>query len=296
MQRKYIILLVSMFLFVAGVGVSLYFILIHPQQDKLASLQEKVTTEKKILESLKLEQKDIEKIDSSREIQRKLPVQKVPDQVLLTLEKAEGLSDTFIDSIDIAESEIEQNIEDSKPEQVSLFPPEGVQGITFDLGIYMENFSDLMRFVEEIESSNRLISIDALTFDDQYIEEGEKGFLYSFLTATAYFYPSLTELASEEPQYHYREKPNKVNPFSDLNRTGDNNSPGRVAEDVLSETPSASEDWSEHVVQEGENFYKIVYHHYGEYNDNLAQLVRNANDRTDEKVYVGETLLLPENG
>ncbi|TGB04165.1 hypothetical protein [Halobacillus salinus] len=298
-------------LFVVVVSTFIFYqFLIKPDQKEIDQLQGTLQTEERLLETLKDQQADKAEtisVTTSRELQSQLPVKKSSDQMLLALERAESVSGSFIESISIS-SGTEPFLEDQpSPEQNTEAPidldepdsieeesrteyplPGGVTPVTFDLSVASQDFTDLMTFLNEVTNSSRVVTIDSVSFNDDRIIEGELTYFYYFVTLSAYYYPGLFELEDEMPEYHYDGQSDKQNPFP----YGDGET-DLSARDESAAASSGSEDYEEHVVQEDETFYQIIYDFYGTYNEELAEGVRSANKRESNTVFEGETLLLP---
>ncbi|MBA2173447.1 hypothetical protein H0266_00890 [Halobacillus locisalis] len=222
---------------VVGISFIMYQFFYLPEKKEVTQLEETVATESQLLQVLEQEQSEEEEVISlatSREVQSKLPVLKAPDQMLLALERAESVSNSFIESIavnssavltpeeepssldvdsDIGEDEGPVTDVDPEVEQTEAPLPVGVSSMTFDLSVASQNFTDLMSFLSEVMDSSRIVSIESVSFNDDRIIEGELTYFFYFVTLSAYYYPGLDELEDELPEYHYNTESNKQNPF-----------------------------------------------------------------------------------
>ncbi|MCA0969931.1 hypothetical protein LCM20_04970 [Halobacillus litoralis] len=301
-----IVLLVSLFL--------LYRFWIAPERTELEGLEEQIITETERLQALESQREDEGEpitLATSRELQSRLPVLKAPDQMLLALERAESASNSFIESIAISSAEGLSEDEESTPDfdlegetgegevpEVDENLPAGVSSITFDMSVASQDFVDLMAFLREVTNSSRIVSIDSVSFNDDRIIEGDLTYFFYFVTLSAYYYPGLNELVDEMPEYHYDSESNKQNPFpygdGETNLESDESTEEEApVQEESSPQESIAATYSEHVVGEDETLYRIIYEFYGRYNETLAEQVRQANNKSSDTVFEGETILLP---
>ncbi|QSS99110.1 hypothetical protein IMZ31_13600 [Pontibacillus sp. ALD_SL1] len=230
-----VVLLVIVFLAFYWIVHSLY---VDPALQEVDRVKSSLNNEERILNSLadqKTEQQDLT-LKTSRELQLKLPVLPVQDQVILAIERAENVSGTYIESVvldgdemietgeneggDTVEptSETEEEVAEEAEEASAVDSPPvmpSVNALTYQVNVQANSFKDLTLFLEELEQIPRLVSFDEIEFqpNESTTDEGEQ---VSFLvTFSAFYEPDLSGLQDELPQYHYPEPSQKETPFED---------------------------------------------------------------------------------
>ncbi|GGD03535.1 hypothetical protein [Pontibacillus salipaludis] len=233
-----VVILLIVFLAFYWIVHSLY---VDPALQEVDQVKSSLKNEERILNSLaeqETEQQDLT-LKTSRELQLKLPVLPVQDQVILAIERAENVSGTFIESVilngdeiieveedeivDTAEptSETEEKVEEEaevEEEALAVDPPPvmpSVNALTYQVNVLAKSFEDLTLFLEELERIPRLVSFDEIEFqpNDSTTDEGEQ---VSFLvTFSAFYEPDLSGLKDELPQYHYPDPSQKETPFEE---------------------------------------------------------------------------------
>ncbi|KGX88077.1 LysM peptidoglycan-binding domain-containing protein [Pontibacillus marinus] len=309
---------------VAGIGVFLIAqdIFLSPANQELDRLETSLENEEKILQTLRTKEENRTTISfqSSREMQRKLPVLPVQDQVLISLDKAESLSNSFIQSIMMEQKEsvnseltededLSNEVTEEQPGQPDgkTTKVSGVRALTFNLEVISPEFPDLLSFLQELNRLSRLVSIDAITFEDQ--DEGER--LTHLVTFSAYYYPALENLQDELPQYHYEPPSNKDNPLDredsvvtdqepdndeeDLNQETDDEEQNRDSQEEASsdEEDEVSQITETHVVQSDDTLFSIIKSFYGTYNRSMAEQIKQVNGMKTDQVNKGSQIKLP---
>ncbi|WP_345239920.1 hypothetical protein [Pontibacillus salipaludis] len=232
-----VVLLLIVFLAFYWIVHSLY---VDPALQEVDQVKSSLKNEEKILNSLaeqETKQQDLT-LKTSRELQLKLPVLPVQDQVILAIERAENVSGTFIESVilngdEMIEAEEEENVDTAEPtsvtgeeveeevaeeeEEAVESPPvmPSVNALTYQVNVLAKSFEDLTLFLEELERIPRLVSFDEIEFqpNGSTTDEGEQ---VSFLvTFSAFYEPDLSGLKDELPQYHYPDPSQKETPFEE---------------------------------------------------------------------------------
>lgn len=304
-------------------GIGFFFItqniFLSPEKDEVERLERTLENERQIVTSLRNQEENRTTISfqSSREMQRKLPVLPVQDQVLISLDKAESLSNSFIQSITMENQEnvtsrltegnqaSALNESETDPSGQPASKPtetQGIQALTVNLEVISPEFPDLLSFLRELNGLSRLISIDAITFEDQ--DEGER--LTHLVTFSAYYYPTLTSLQDELPQYHYEPPSDKDNPLDrndavEPDQESLEEESGSQEEDVVGQTeedPVEHEEASvsitkNHEVSAEDTLFRIIKNSYGTYNRNMAETVKQVNGMQTDQVNEGSTIKLP---
>lgn len=232
-----VVLLLIVFLAFYWVVHSLY---VDPAVQEVDQVKSSLKNEERILNSLaeqETQQQDLT-LKTSRELQLKLPVLPVQDQVILAIERAENVSGTFIESVvlngdETIEAEEDENVDAAEDENVGAAEPASeteeeaaekdavesppvmpsVNALTYQVSVLSKSFEDLTLFLEELERIPRLVSFDEIEFQPNAstTDEGEQ---VSFLvTFSAFYEPDLSGLKDELPQYHYPDPSQKEIPF-----------------------------------------------------------------------------------
>lgn len=222
-KKTIIILIIGVALTVTLV-IGSYFSIIQPKQEMRANAESQLENEQKILELLEKNQhaKEERIIEQTTEMQQKLPIAPLIDQLLLDFQRVEALSDTYILQIDIDQNsdatppdqeESEDVAEGDEEDQDSI---EGLKQITVYLSILAKTYEDLSRFLTEMDRLSRIISIDSISFRgnderimiDDYHENLEFG-----VTVSTYYFPELTGLEDELPKVIHPSPSGKINPL-----------------------------------------------------------------------------------
>lgn len=248
-SRKQIIYLVMAIVFLVGVSYLTYFLLVKPVKLKISQLENSVKTEERLLELISDKRTNDTPIVSSTEIQKRIPVVPLVEQIVLDLERAETLSESRVISMSYSESEftlmdetqpvedqeatnpenIEENeqgltengidevkqtveVEDVDPQLI-----DGLNQITVTLQVQSPTYPDLEKFLSVIEHQTRITRVDSLSFSgtpeltsvDQIVQP-----LVYDVTISTFYIPKYTELAEEAPKLTVPPPSNKDNPLA----------------------------------------------------------------------------------
>jgi type IV pilus assembly protein PilO len=205
---------------------SLYFYMLYPRYQQIEELTNTVASEKKILAATKAE---IAKQKSSLpesvvELQKKIPVKPLTEQLLLDLEKAEVVSDSTISSMTFNEEENatgepQETDASSKTEQSSSRLPDGLKKVTVQLTVQSPSYYQLERFLQTLENLNRIVSIESLSFTGNpeltSVDTEVNPLTYS-VTVSAFYYPKLAKLQNMLPQIDVPPPSKKRNPLTEI--------------------------------------------------------------------------------
>ncbi|HHW37591.1 MAG TPA: pilus assembly protein PilO [Bacillales bacterium] len=241
LTKKNLALILSVLLVVAMV-VGSYFYFLNPLKTKIKLLQDELTTEEKLYDTLAQQVGDTKTgvIENSRFLQKKLPVESFLEQFLLDLEKAEVVSKSLIEDMSFQDNVVSENdviIDNSEDQAVgqeneaanvneseetgqraSSVPsmPEGIKRVTVNLTVTSANFFDMIKFLETIESLERITKIDSLSFtggeEILSLDDEIKELTYTVVLST-FYYPTLAELRDELPVFDTPPPSNKDNPL-----------------------------------------------------------------------------------
>lgn len=190
-----------------------------------------------ILQS-KLKSTGSETSSNTIELQKKIPVKRLLEQALLEIEKAEIISDTNILEIsvngsnadeEVANGEVttadkaiddankEENREaDEKKNTEEIVLPNGIHQTTINTLGEASTYFELEKFLEKIESSQRIMTVDSLNITGPKeiiaVEESDQQIDFE-LTVSVYYYPTLNDLIEDLPQLDTPKVSERKNPF-----------------------------------------------------------------------------------
>ncbi|WP_421380194.1 hypothetical protein ACOJQI_17295 [Bacillus salacetis] len=215
-----------------------YFLLYNPVQKEISLREQELETEEKLISILEEKTNDIEQetFENSISLQQKVPVKPMTEKLLLDLEKAETISNSFISSIQFSEGDVtlplasenaEEEIEnlstdenegseetEAKPQQIL---PQGLKKLSATLSVESPSYFEMERFLEVLEELDRITEIEQIAFEgpkesttqsDSYEKVSYK------LVVAAFYLPGLIQLIEEMPGMKTPPPANKVNPFS----------------------------------------------------------------------------------
>ncbi|MGD6802438.1 hypothetical protein [Rossellomorea aquimaris] len=223
-----------------------YFLLYNPVQMEIGLREQELETEEKLISLLEEKTSNIEQetFESSISLQKKVPVKPMTEKLLLDLEKAETISDSFVSSIQFAEGDVtlpltsqsaEEDIENISsaqgdesedgevetevdPEaQPQELLPQGLKKISATLSVESPSYFEMERFLEVLEDLDRITEIEQVAFQgpEESTSQGDSYDKVSYkLVVAAFYLPDLIQLIEEMPGLKSPPPANKVNPFS----------------------------------------------------------------------------------
>lgn len=209
-RQKELALIVLAAIFLAGSAAYSYFSLYLPAKDARLQSEQLLTAEKEVLMALEVQQKaapPTEKI-SVRDLQQKVSVEPLTDLILLQIEQAELISQTFVTSVNFVEAPL-----------TLLQPVEGlenVQEIVTAVEFNARDYKSIATFIKEIEQMERIMVVGAIDFTanpeltkaDQISEP-----LTVSVSFSAFYRPDLIELADGSLKVDSPAPAKKVNPL-----------------------------------------------------------------------------------
>ncbi|RBW71591.1 pilus assembly protein PilO [Bacillus taeanensis] len=210
MAPHYLLIIIIFFmLLILGSGYAAFLLPAKQELEKAEKNFQHASSQLALLEAQQLEQNAFN-YESAIQLQKEVPVQPLVDQFILQLEKAEVISDSLIRSMIFSEGDA--LLEDEENQVI----PEDVKRITVQLNMASKGYSNLMRFLEEIESLERITKIDSLNFSGNReilsIDEEVDQINYSVQVSTFYI-PGLEELLNDLPSVEYPAPADKNNPL-----------------------------------------------------------------------------------
>lgn len=174
-----------------------YFQVYAPAKESNERATQTLANERDILFALQRQeaQQSETGTSSSRPLQEKLPVKPLEDLILLQVQEAEVKSEAYVHEVNFS---LEEPIIENLPEQV-----ENVQAVIAEVHLAANAYSQIDRFIEEIESMERIFVMDHIEFtapDEVRTVEQESGLMELIVTFHAFYRPDLGNLANEAPK------------------------------------------------------------------------------------------------
>ncbi|WP_223591154.1 hypothetical protein [Neobacillus bataviensis] len=237
------------------------FLSLTPLKSDLASKEQELQTEQKLLEMTEKKKTDSQKTEpeNTSELQKQLPVMPLQEQVLLDLEKAETVSNSQIKSMGFAkdadvtppatetpaansgtnqaagqnQSTTNQGTQNqpttaqgtgnqAATQQPAATAPSGLKKLTVQLQVESQTYTDLEKFIETLESLPRIVVVEAINYtggeEVTTLDQENKPLSYS-LTISAFYMPTLTDLAAQLPKIDAPAPAGKENPLTQFPAT-----------------------------------------------------------------------------
>lgn len=245
--RQHILVAIAGLFIVIGFLTFLFIRIVEPVQTELDQTEQQLANERQILSTLQQQVEGEEtsiRIESSVSLQQQLPVKPLIDQLLLALSRAEGVSDTYIRSINIEESnddgiltndsEMEEEVEVEVEEEenfslemteesqtvvdVEALPTtiEGLKTIRFLVTVRAKDYEGVARFAEEIDKLERIMNIDSISYvsPEEYVHfDQELDPLEFVIVISSFYYPEANDLKAESPMVDYPNSAGKRTPL-----------------------------------------------------------------------------------
>ncbi|MFJ7727106.1 pilus assembly protein PilO [Neobacillus sp. NPDC097160] len=251
-KRDKLILGVAALLLVLLIVYAQFFSL-SPLKLDLGLKQQALTTEQKLLDVVsKKKAEDSKKTaEDTRELQKILPVKPLQEQLILDLEKAETLSNSKIGSMgfskdaDANTAADQTNAENANGQQTAENQaaanqttanqnqdaaagekaqpqPVTLKKMTVSLSVESPTYKDFEKFIETLESLKRIVVVESISYSGGQevtsLEQEDQPLSYS-LTISAFYMPSLADLAAELPKIDAPAPAGKDNPLSQFPAT-----------------------------------------------------------------------------
>ncbi|WP_335869187.1 hypothetical protein [Bacillus sp. 2205SS5-2] len=205
----------------------------QPQKEALQTVELKIDNEEKLVTVLESKVKDIQKqaFEDTTSLQKKVPVKPLTEQLLLHFEKAEILSDSFIEQIEFTDGDvsdgvnIENDIQIEEVDEASIQKeavevtvlPKGLKKLSSTLTVQSKTYFDLEKFITVLENLDRILEIESITFDGggEIISiDNNMEFVSYNVMVSAFYLPGLLDLSKELPRLDTPMPSGKSNPFS----------------------------------------------------------------------------------
>lgn len=247
-KKEKLILLVGLLLVVLLIAVA-QFLMLSPLKSDLAMKEQSLQTEQKLLDSITQKKADetTKVVEDTRELQKKVPVSPLQEQLILDLERAENVSNSLVKSMNFSkdtdvtitppaqettdattttettndaslEVKTVQEVEGQQEAQTANTVT-GLKKLTISLSVESPTYEDLEKFISTLESLNRIVVVESINYTGGKeitsldTEASEEKLSYS-LTVSAYYLPTLNDLIADLPKIDAPAPANKKNPLS----------------------------------------------------------------------------------
>jgi len=233
------------------------FFSLSPLKSDLGLKKQTLTTVQKLLDVISQNKaEDTQKTaEDTRELQKILPVKPLQEQLLLDLEKAETLSNNKISSMgfskeaDANTAAAQTNAENTNGQQTAgnqdaanqaaankgttnqdasaaekpaPSQPDSLKKLTVSLSVESPTYKDFEKFIETLESLKRIVVVESISYtggqEITSLAQEVKPISYS-LTISAFYMPSLADLAADLPKIDAPAPAGKDNPLSEFPAT-----------------------------------------------------------------------------
>ncbi|MBB4825852.1 type IV pilus assembly protein PilO [Sporosarcina luteola] len=196
-RQKEMALVILSAVFLVALSLFSYFRLYVPAKEANELAAASVSNERKVLFALEKHNAKVEAAGypSSRMLQEKVPVVPLDDKVLLQIGEAEVKSGTVVEEVNFTREPLVVE----PPSEAAVTMQTLVAEITLQAGTY----GQVDRFLEEIESMERIFIIDSLEFtapEELRTTSEDDRTLKLVLSFRAFYRPDLTGLSEEAPK------------------------------------------------------------------------------------------------
>ncbi|WLR56189.1 hypothetical protein LC048_04395 [Mesobacillus subterraneus] len=238
--NKQTVFIIMSVLFFAAIFSGVFFFYIKPIQQSVELKQNELRMNEQLLQTIGSNEGSNIKSDSMSvaSLQQKLPVKPLTEQLILEVAKAETISDSFVKNVHVSETQglpvlaaeenpaSQQNTEeqqsDSETQAEGDLPAEagipGMRKITITLEIESINYLGLEKFIQTLEKSKRIMTVEAIEFTgpDEIRDLAARNSVtipYK-LIVSAFYMPDLLELQDLLPKSSFPEPSSKRDPFT----------------------------------------------------------------------------------
>lgn len=252
-KKHYIILLAA-----AGVSIFIYllafYLYLNPLNTSLALKESQLKMEQELNTTLEARLTTVNETDfsSTAELQKRLPVDPMVEQLVLDIEKAEVISNSFVSSIEFnaeqqagvpmeqettSEEQVDQlnnDSDDQAEKSISEVPvsnlqamvPDGLLKTSVQINVKAENYFSLEKFIETLESLRRIVVVESISFSgpqESFAVSDEEVPIEMSLSINSFYFPELADLIDYNPKIQAPEPANKRNPFPTFGDYSDEN-------------------------------------------------------------------------
>ncbi|GAM12063.1 hypothetical protein [Mesobacillus selenatarsenatis] len=241
LERKHYLILLAAALLSFLIYIAGFYLYLAPMNASLSLKESQLKMEKQLNSTLEERLASVNETDfsSSAELQKRLPVDPMVEQLVLDIEKAEVISNSFVTSIEFdASQQASPTIkpELSASEQVTdesggqadnsvsevevtnpqLEMPDGLVKTTAQINVRADNYFSLEKFISALESLRRIVVVESISFSgpqEIFTLSDEEAPIEMALTINAFYFPELAELKDYNPKIETPAPANKRNPF-----------------------------------------------------------------------------------
>lgn len=267
LEKKYYFILLGAAVLTVLVYLGAFYFYLDPLSNSLSLKESQLKMEQQLNKALEARLASIDETDfsSTSELQKRLPVDPLVEQLVLDIEKAEVISDSFVSSIefnaeqqsnaslqqetpfaeqgDLVDDESENQVEKTdsevaiKDSQAAI--PDGLMKTSAKITVKADNYFGLEQFIATLESLRRVVLVESISFsgpEEIFTLSDEEVPIEMTLTINAFYFPELAELKDYTPKIQTPEPANKRNPFPTF---------GDYSEDNLTENEQTNGDGTE---------------------------------------------------
>jgi type IV pilus assembly protein PilO len=267
-EKKHTMILVMLALLAILLYIGAYFLYISPLKDSLALKESQLQSEQQLSETLetRLSTASASDFNSTVEMQKMLPVDPMTEQLVLDLEKAEVVSNSYITSMEFnndgaALSEAQpangeqpaaadttsgenQGTETVAADENQIKMPDGIAKNSVTVTVESASYFDLEKFIATLEKLQRVVMVDSISFagpEEINSLSDEEKMIVMTLTINTFYLSGFDDLKESNPKIEAPEPANKRNPFptfgdySEDNLTEKNKEQDRETEENPSE-------------------------------------------------------------
>lgn len=262
LEKKHILTLISLVFFSILLYFGVHFLYISPLRDSLALKESQLKTEQQLSKTLetRLSTASSSDFNSTVELQKTLPVDPMIEQLVLDLEKAEVISNSYItamefvddgqivpeeQSVNTEQQTTESDNADQGTEIVSeadiqpIQMPDGVAKTSVTVTVESGSYFELEKFIATLEGLQRIVMVESISFsgpEEIRSLSDEENKITMNLTINAFYLSGFDDLKDDNPIIHTPEPANKRNPFPTF---------GDYSEDNLTEKEQSEMDQTE---------------------------------------------------
>jgi len=241
--KKHLLSLAFIGLLLIGITALVLFLLVKPIETRIDTLESNIAMQEKFIEVLNQKKSaETTPVVSSTEIQKKVPVIPLVEQLILQIQEAELVSNSSISNMTFSESDfspvVEENQQDTNEENETNEAEdtndeendadeqentdnqpliEGLKQVTVSLTVQSPGYFELERFLSMIENQTRITKVDSLNFTGKQeittvTQDLEEPLIYA-VTISSFYMPAFPELAPDAPKIEVPNPANKKNPL-----------------------------------------------------------------------------------
>ncbi|MBS8265076.1 hypothetical protein DYI25_11540 [Mesobacillus boroniphilus] len=262
LEKKHTMILTLMALLAILIYIGVYFLYISPLKDSLALKESQLKSEQQLSETLetRLSTASATDFSSTVELQKMLPVDPMTEQLVLDLEKAEVISNSYITSMEFnndgqgvseaqpahgeqpavdSTSTENQGTESVTAEENQNTMPEGIAKNSVTVKVESASYFELEKFIATLEKLQRVVMVESISFtgpEEINSLSDEEKMIAMTLTINTFYLSGFDDLKDYNPKIETPEPANKRNPFPTF---------GDYSEDNLTENEQPNVDGTE---------------------------------------------------